>query len=65
MGQKQRGDSERRAVLVRVAALVAFVVCLFLVIYGQTVTGWGHLGLQLLGLAGLLTMLGLYNRRFR
>jgi fatty acid desaturase len=46
-------------------AALAFVACLGLVIVGQMTVGWGFLGLQLLGLAGLLTLLGLYNRRFK
>jgi hypothetical protein len=56
---------DARATAVRIAALVAFLVCLGLVVVGQLTVGWPFLLLQLLGLAGLLTLLGLYNRRFR
>ncbi len=44
--------------------LVVFFGCLALVIIGQAHEGMGWLGLMLLGLAGLLVLLFLYNRRY-
>jgi hypothetical protein len=46
---------DARATAVRIAALVAFLVCLGLVVVGQLTVGWPF----------LLLLLGLYNRRFR
>lgn len=46
-------------------AAVVFLVCLAMVVVGQQTTGWFYLGIQLVGLAGLLTLLWSYNRRFR
>lgn len=45
-------------------AIVA-VICFALVIYGQKTVGIPYLGIQLVGVAGLLTLLYIYNRRYR
>ncbi len=44
--------------------LIAFFGCAALVIVGQLHEGLPWLGLMLLGLAGLLVLLYLYNRRY-
>lgn len=46
------------------AVIIAFFGCAALVIIGQAHEGIGWLGLMLLGLAGLLVLLFLYNRRY-
>lgn len=48
-----------------VLAAVVFVVCVAAVIIANQTTGWANLGVMLLGLAGLITLLALYNRRYR
>ena len=47
-----------------IAALAVFIVSLALIIVGQMNTGAQWLGLMLVGLAGLLLLLWLYNRRY-
>lgn len=47
-----------------IAALAVFIVSLALIIVGQMNTGTQWLGLMLVGLAGLLLLLWLYNRRY-
>lgn len=47
-----------------IAALAVFIGSLVLIITGQVNPGTGWLGLMLLGLAGLLLLLYLYNRRY-
>lgn len=52
----------------RIGAIVAgivFVLCVAVVVVAQRETGWVNLGFMLAGLAGLITLLALYNRRFR
>jgi len=48
-----------------VLVVVAFVLCLVLVVVGQRGEGWPALGVMLLGVAGLLGLLFAYNRRYR
>lgn len=45
--------------------IIAFIVCLFLVIDGQKVVSVTGLVKELIGLAGLLTLLFVYNRRYK
>lgn len=47
-----------------IAAAVFFALCVALVIIGQTIRSPMGLLIMLLGLAGLLVMLGIYNRRY-
>jgi drug/metabolite transporter (DMT)-like permease len=47
------------------ALLCAFAVFVAMVVLGQRTVGWQYLGVQLLGLLGLVLLLGLYNRRYR
>lgn len=44
--------------------ILVFLVSIFLVIYGQKTVGRNYLFLQLIGLAGLITLLWNYNRKF-
>ena len=46
------------------AGVVAFAFCVALVIIGQTIRSPMGLLIMLLGLAGLLVMLWIYNRRY-
>lgn len=44
---------------------LVFCVCIALVVIGQRHVGLDGLGLELLGLAGLIVLLWLYNRQYR
>ncbi|HAX50411.1 DUF6903 family protein [Muricomes intestini] len=44
--------------------LVVFLVCFALVIYGRQTIGYKYLGIQLIGLAGILIQIWNYNRKF-
>ncbi|WP_425352538.1 DUF6903 family protein [Alteribacter populi] len=44
--------------------IIFFLICLFLVIYGQRTVGREELLIQLIGLSGLLFLLWNYNRKF-
>lgn len=44
--------------------IIIFLVSVFLVIYGQKTVGRNYLFIQLIGLAGLITLLWNYNRKF-
>ena len=52
--------------------LVALVLCLVLVVFGHNFgscgtlsTGIGGLGIELVGLAGVLVLLGIYNKGYK
>lgn len=51
--------------LIGILAAIAFCICIALVVVGQRNVGLDGLGLELLGLAGLITLLGLYNRQYK
>lgn len=59
------GSSERDvAGLVRgLLAGVWFIGCMAVIIAAGRSTSWTHLGIMLLGLAGLIALLWAYNRR--
>ncbi|MCI6584611.1 MAG: hypothetical protein SPK50_05325 [Mobiluncus porci] len=58
--------SEKTATVLRIAiGAVMYLLCIGLVVYGNTIPGWKGLGIMLLGLAGILIMLYLYNRRHK
>lgn len=44
---------------------VLVVVFLAMIIFGQRTVGWAYLGIELVGLSGLLTLLFLYNKKFK
>lgn len=58
--------SEKAAAILRVViGAIAYLVCIGLAVYGNTIPGWKGLGIMLVGLAGILVMLYLYNRRHK
>lgn len=48
-----------------VLKVVTFIVCIALVIWGQRTTGYIYLAVQLIGLAGILVLLYLYNKSYQ
>lgn len=50
--------------LIILAGAVLLIVCLALVIHGQRTVGWPHILEMVIGLAGILALLYLYNRQF-
>ena len=48
-----------------IIAAIVFVVCLGLVIVGQKNISLAGPGMELVGLVGLLTLLFLYNRKYK
>ncbi|MCI7550759.1 MAG: hypothetical protein PUK40_05095 [Actinomycetaceae bacterium] len=58
--------SEKSATIARIViGAIAYLVCIGLAVYGNTIPGWKGLGIMLVGLVGILVMLYLYNRRHR
>ena len=58
--------SEKVAVALRSALTTAvFVICIIATIIGHGIPGWTGLGVMMIGLAGILIILYLYNRRHR
>ena len=54
-----------KKILIGILAAIVFVVCIVLVVIGQKNVGPTGLLTMLLGLAGLLVLLGLYNRQYK
>ena len=54
-----------KKLLVGILIAIVFVVCVALVIIGHRNIGLAGLGTQLLGLAGLIILLWLYNRQYK
>lgn len=54
-----------KKMLIGIIVAVVFVVCLALVIIGQKHIGPQGLLMMLVGLAGLLVLLWLYNRQYK
>jgi hypothetical protein len=52
------------AALLTVVRLAVFAVLVAGVVVAQRTVGWGHLGVMLLCLSGLLVMLWRYNRTY-
>ncbi|MEG0664526.1 MAG: hypothetical protein RR483_05460 [Clostridia bacterium] len=52
------------SIIKKLIALICFILFMGLIIYGQSNKGIEGLGIMLIGLAGLLVMLYLYNRQF-
>lgn len=48
-----------------IIAIVCFVVYFVLVCYGQSLVGYTGLVLELIGLAGLLILLYMYNKKYK
>ncbi|MGN9842669.1 DUF6903 family protein [Nonomuraea sp. H19] len=57
-------ESTRSVLLVTARTLVA-AGCVGVVVTARATAGWGSLAIMLAALAGLLTVLASYNRRFR
>lgn len=45
-----------------IALVILFIVSLGLIIYGQRTVGYGYLGLEVLGLCGILFVVYCYNK---
>lgn len=58
--------SERsKSIIIKIAAAIVFCICVALVVMGHKNIGLSGLLTQLLGLAGLLALLGLYNHQYK
>lgn len=51
--------------IIGVLVAIVFCICIALVVIGQRNVGLTGLGMELLGLAGLIILLWLYNRQFK
>lgn len=51
--------------IMRLLYILIFVVCMALIVYGQRNIGPAGLLIMLIGLAGLLILLYLYNKKFQ
>lgn len=58
-------NEQIQKILIGILVAVAFIVCIALVVIGQRNVGLNGLGMELLGLAGLLFLLWLYNRKYK
>lgn len=54
-----------KKLLVGILVALVFVVCVAMVIVGHRNIGLAGLGVQMLGLAGLIVLLWLYNRQYK
>lgn len=59
------GDVNMNKKIEVVLQIVAFIVFMSLIIIGQKTVGVGYLGMMLVGLAGLMVQLYLYNRKYQ
>lgn len=48
--------------VIRIVALIIFIICIALIVTGQRTVGLPHLMKMLAGLLGLLAMMYVYNR---
>ena len=58
-------NEHTKKILQGIIALIVFAVCIWLVVAGQRHIGPAGLGVMLIGLAGLVVLLWLYNRKFK
>ncbi len=58
-------SESRKKAVVGILAAVFFCAMIVLVVMGQRRVGPGGLGLELLGLTGLILLLWLYNRQYK
>lgn len=58
-------DENIKKVVIGIIVAIIFVVCVALVVIGQKSIGPKGLGTMLVGLAGLVTLLGLYNKQYK
>jgi uncharacterized membrane protein len=54
-----------KSILIGILVAIIFVVCIALVVVGQKNTGPQGLLTMLVGLAGLLVLLGIYNSKYK
>ncbi len=58
--------NDRTLGLIKTIAYIAtFFIGLFLVVHGRTVPGWDGLYIMLVGFVMLLTLLYVYNRKYK
>lgn len=62
MGTADRREWMMNKWLVRLAALIAFAICIALIVIGQRTVGVSHLMKMMAGLLGLLALLFAYNK---
>lgn len=58
-------SEQKQKLLIGILIAIVFIVCIVLVVIGQRNIGLGGLGMELLGLAGLLALLWMYNRKYK
>ncbi len=58
-------NENTKKILVGIIVAIVFVVCLALVIIGQKNIGPQGLAMEMVGLAGLIFLLWLYNRQYK
>lgn len=58
-------NEQLKKIIIGILIAVIFVACIVLVVMGQRKIGLGGLGMEFLGLAGLLFLLWLYNHQFK
>lgn len=58
-------NEQIKKVVIGILVAIVFIACIVLVVVGQKNVGLGGLGMELLGLAGLLFLLWLYNHQFK
>ena len=59
------GKARMNSKLLVLLKVIAFILCLALIFFGNKTVGKLNLGLMLIGLAGLLVLLYDYNRKVR
>lgn len=55
----------KKPIIIRIISIILAIFCIALVVANRLPVGAKQLGLQLLGLAGILALLYLYNRQFK
>lgn len=58
-------NEQTKKIIIGILVAVVFCVCIALVVIGQRNIGLAGLGMELLGLAGLILLLWLYNRQYK
>ena len=48
-----------------ILSLIAFIVCVALVVIGQKTVGIPHLMLEIVGVIGIMILIYLYNRKYQ
>lgn len=58
-------NEQLKKLIIGILAAIVVVICIVLVVIGQKNIGYAGLGMEMLGLAGLLVLLGLYNHQYK